>query len=163
MKKSIIILMILAAVLVFASCGKASIVKIKGKDGNTIEVSTQNMTDDQIKALKDVASGDSNIMELLRSGLFTLDEIKEMGFATGGKPSQAGEARGMDFSNVVIQDLNLDGLSQEQVDIIEDIISGELTLAEATQGGVLSLEDLEGIGLAGELSKGNAQRGKPAN
>lgn len=163
MKKSIMIMLIVAAVLVLVSCGKAGIVEIEGMDGNTVEVSTQGMTNDQIKALEDVASGDSNIMELLRSGLFTPEEITNLGFNTVGKASQAGEMRGMDFSDIALEDLDLDGLSQEQIDVIEQIISGEITPQEATQDGVLSMEDLVGAGLVDKMPQENAQRGKPAN
>lgn len=163
MKKSIFILSIAVAVMIVVSCGKADVIVLKNMNGNDIEVSTEGMTDDQIKALEDVASGDSNIVELLRSGSFTPEEISEMGFAATGKPSQADGMRSMDFSDVEIEDLDLDGLSQDQIDVIEDILSGELTIQEATQDGVLSMEDIMGTGLVGKLPQGNVQRGKPSN
>lgn len=163
MKKRILILMIAAAVLIFTSCGKADVIVLKDMNGNDIEVSTEGMTADQIEALKDMASGDSNMMEIMRSGVFTADDIAEMGFGTrvGMNSSQAGMNR--DYSNVNIEDLNLDGLSQEQIDVIENIIREELTMQEAIKDGVLSMEDLMETGLVGKLPQGNGQRGKPAN
>lgn len=165
MKKSIFILLIIAAAMIFGSCGKANVIVLKDMNGNDIEVSTEGMTGDQIEALESVASGESNIMDLIMGGLFTPDDFTEMGVGTRGgmNLSQAGMMKDRDFSYQNVEDLNLDGLNQQQIDALDQIINGELTMQKAIQGGVLSMEDIMGTGLVGELPQGNGQRGKPAN
>lgn len=165
MKKSIFILLIIAAAMIFVSCGKANVIVLKDMNGNDIEVSTQGMTDNQIEALESVASGESNIMDLIMGGLFTPNDFTEMGVGTRGgmNSSQVGMMKDRDFSDQNVEDLNLDGLNQQQIDALDQIINGELTVQKAIQGGVLSMEDIIETGLVSELPQGNGQRGEPAN
>ena len=164
MKKSILIVLIVAAALVFAACGNAGVIEIENMNGDVIEISTKDTTDEQIEALQSVASGESNVMELMRSGAFTPEELEELGLGGGmGNMPQGGVNRETDFSNVDIDELDLSGLSDEQISAVEDIIAGEITPQEAADDGVLTMEELTQIGLMGNMPQGGGQRQKPVN
>ena len=164
MKKSLVILL-LAVVLILASCGsKAEVIEIEIMDGQKVEISTEGMTEEQIKALEDVASGDSDMMEGFRSGLFTPEEIKDMGLgAASGKLTQPDGERSVDYSGIAIEDLNLDGLSEEQISAVKDILNGELTVLEAVQSGVISKDEIKKIGLFEQMPQRNVDIEEPAD
>ena len=163
MKKSILVLLIVAAIFVFVSCGKTEIIEIKDFEGNTIEVSTQGLSGEQIEALAGVSSGNSNLKVLMRSGLFTQEELAEMGVVpVGGEsaPVQGNRMDSDDFSDVDINSLNLDGLTEMQISVFKDMIAGEISLQEAMDDGVFTMQELQQTGLLGDMPQGGQR--KPA-
>ena len=134
-------------------------IEIRDFEGNLIEISTSGMTDEQIQALKDVSSGDSNIRELNMNGLFSQEELAQMGIAdrNGTRSVRPGGARDVD-----IEDLDLAGLSEEQIEAVEDIAAGRISPQEAVEKGVLTMPELQQIGLLGGMPADAAKRQRPA-
>jgi hypothetical protein len=161
MKKNIFILLIVAVVMIFAACGNVKVLEIEDLQGNTIEVSTQGLSDEQIEALTDVASGDSDLKALVRSNLFTQQELTKIGLTPVGNmsmPAQGGRMNNDDFSDVDIDSLNLEGLTEEQVSAVEDIIAGDLSPQGAVDDGVLTMQELQQTGLLTDMPQGGQRK-----
>lgn len=160
-KRSWIILLIVLMAFIFASCG-AKTIEIPLMDGSVVEVETKGMSGEQVQLMEQVASGEADMMSLMQSGLFTPEELTDMGLSLGGgrmNPEGMG-GKMQDFSSIDINDLNLDGLSDEQIDAVKSLIAGEKTMQEIMSEGLLSQEQLAGIGLMGGQRPGNAGGGQ---
>lgn len=161
MKKSVFVLLIVAVVAVLVSCGNTEVIDIKDFEGNTIEVSTQGLSGEQIEALTDVSLGNSDLRVLLRAGLFTPQELAEIGLAPVGDANisaQGGRLNSNDFSDVDIDSLNLEGLTEIQERAIRDIVAGDITLQKAVDDGVLTMQELQQTGLLGGMQQGGQGR-----
>ena len=85
-ERTIIKTVVLAAaiVLVLTSCSN-SVINLTMPDGTNVSIKTRGLTKDQIEILKEVEKGEENTVELLRSGLFTLEELYSLGLDLPGK------------------------------------------------------------------------------
>ncbi|MBN2852143.1 MAG: hypothetical protein JXQ23_05340 [Clostridia bacterium] len=144
-----VIILAMMAIYLLTGCGN-KIIEIKGITGEIIEVDTKDLSKEQIEALEKTAAGDYNIMSLMQSGVFTQEELMELNLFNNDVNrgfGDMGEIPGFDFSAVDINDLNLDNLTQDQIDAVKNLISGETTLQEVLENGVLTNADLTAIGL----------------
>ncbi len=156
MKKiSVLIVILVISSLLLTACGSKTI-EIESLDGTTVEVSTEGLSEEQIEALESVQNDEISLKELILSGLFTQEYLEELGL-TPNQPSLIMRSDGEfardqislipDFADIDINDLNLEGLSDEQVVIIKQLLNEEVTLQEVISAGVLTNEDLRNIGL----------------
>ncbi|MCK5811689.1 MAG: hypothetical protein KAG94_02210 [Clostridiales bacterium] len=168
MKKiSVIIVIIVISSLLLTACSSKTL-EIKTLDGTLIEVSTEGLSDEQIDALEDVQNDKISLKELMLSGLFTQEHLSELGLT----PNQSNIGlRGNgefdrdqvslipNFTDIDINDLNLEGLSDEQVGIVKQLLNEEVTLQEVISAGVLANEDLRNMGLISTNAGGRGGMG----
>jgi hypothetical protein len=148
-------LIIAFMLLMMMSCSKTDdTVTIMGSDGNEITIKTKDFSEDQIQALKDVSDGTQDLDTVIRSGLFTFRQMQEMGLMsadamnrTGGPMGQGGGFPEMDMSGIDINDLDLEGLSEEQIQAVKDVLDGKRTLQSLMDDSVLTMEEFRSIGL----------------
>lgn len=156
MKKiSVLIIILVISSLLLTACGSKTL-EIESLDGITVEVSTEGLSDEQIEALKSVQNDESSLKELILSGIFTQEYLEELGL-TPNQSSLLGRGDvGFDkdptaltpnFADIDIDDLNLEGLTDEQVVIVNQLLNEEVTIQEVITAGVLTNEDLRSIGL----------------
>lgn len=162
-KKTLTIVSAVVLSVALTACS-AKTIEIPMFDGTTIEVETKDMSKEQIQALEQIESGDSNIMSLMQSGLFTVEELTELGLNAGGRMpgGMQSEMQGgiiQDFSSVNISDLNLDGLSDDQINSIKSLIAGETTMQEVLSSGMLTQEQLSNSGLIAGTRQGQTPGG----
>lgn len=164
-----LIAVILSLTMVLTACGNNTI-EIPMFDGSTVEVSTKDMTKEQVQALEQIAAGEASMTMLVQNGLFTQEEMGELGLiignrglAAGDGEVQGGEFPGInldaDLSSLDINDLNLEGLSPSQVEAIEQAIAGERTLQSLIDEDILVLKQLRTIGLIGADAVGGGPGG----
>jgi hypothetical protein len=157
MKKYIYMICMLIMVFmlfIMMSCGKTDdSITIKSSDGNEITIKTDGFSEDQIQALKDVRDGTQDLETVIRSGLFTFKQMQEMGLMSadsmnraGGPMGQGGGFPEMDISGIDINDLDLEGLSEEQIQAVKDVLGGKRTLQSLIDDSVLTMEEFRGIG-----------------
>jgi len=161
MKKTIIILVIIISLsMVLVSCTSKSI-KIENFDGEIIEILKDGLTDEQITILEDVEAG-SNLTTLLQSGLFTQQQLIDLKLIPDVE--ERNTFKGFlenDFSKIDIDSLNLEGLSEAQVEAVKKLIAGEMTMQEIISSQIITRPQLATIGLVtarggmGEGAKGN--------
>ncbi|MBN2883748.1 MAG: hypothetical protein JXN10_09480 [Clostridia bacterium] len=82
--KLIISIVSISIVLVMSSCTAKSIV-LTMPDSSKVSIETRGLSKDQIELLEEVQQGDKNVVELLRSGLFTLEQLYSLGLDLPGK------------------------------------------------------------------------------
>jgi len=157
MKKAAMLAAATMLLLALAACAPAvpETIELETMDGQTESVSTQGMSDNQIEALQAVASGESNMMTLMQSGLFTSEEMADMGLGGAGRGIQGGPMN-MDLD---MDALDLTGLTDEQIAYIEDIAAGEKTPQQAVRDGVLTMQEMQDIGLMGMRPEGGRPEG----
>jgi len=85
-KKTLVtlVLIILVFSLIMVSCSSGTINFIM-PDGSNVEIETKGLTKDQIDGLKQASNDSAKTIELIRSDLFTLEELKELGLDFTGK------------------------------------------------------------------------------
>lgn len=71
-------------IIVLSSCTTKSIV-LTMPDSTKVSIDTRGLSRDQIELLEEVQQGDENVVELLRSGLFTLEQLHSLGLDLPGK------------------------------------------------------------------------------
>ena len=145
MKKSFLIPMILSFIFVLSACGGKTI-ELYLPDGSVVEVSTKEMTDEQVELIERLAQGEADMMELMNSGLFTQEELTSFGFNEGFRPGGVPNEFIQDFSNISLDELNLDGFTDEQITSVKDIISGEKNIQSVITEGILTQEQLQNSG-----------------
>ena len=158
--KTKLIVIALALMFIFTACSKTpSVIEIEAFDGSVVEVSTDGLSDEQIEAIQSVAEN-GNMQNLMISGLFTADELSELGLSMGGgnaggnpggRMQGDGEFAGgmpgdMDFSDINIDDLDTESLNDEQIDLLNQLIAGDVELEDVIAGEILTMEDLQAIG-----------------
>jgi len=155
MKKTAMLAAATMLLLALAACAPAvpETIELETMDGQTVSVSTQGLSENQIEALQAVASGESNMMTLMQSGLFTSEEMADMGLGGAGRGMQGGA---MDLD---MDALDLTGLTDEQIAYIEDIAAGEKTPQQAVRDGVLTMQEMQDIGLMGMRPEGGRSEG----
>lgn len=144
-----VLIMAMLAIYMLTGCNNRTI-EIRGIDGEIVEVATKGLSDEQIDALERTAAGDSNIMSLLQSGLFTQEELEELNLFNADfnrELNAPGAFPAMDFSSIDIDELNLTGLIETQVDEIKKLLAGESTIQEVLESGLLTQNELTAIGL----------------
>ncbi len=155
-KKRIIVVMmclLLIVVAILTSCGKdSSIISITGNDGKVISIDTEGFSKDQETLLKEVANGKESINTLLQSDLFTEEEKQSMGLIPTREKERTSSIAGdnfskIDLSGIDINSLDLEELSDEQIQAIKDVISGDRTFGSLIEENILSMEELQRIGL----------------
>lgn len=168
MKFNLKIIGVLAAVmslaLLMTACGSGTI-EIPLLDGSSVEVSTKGLSDEQVQALEEVSKGEKIMNMLVQSGLFTRGELEDMGIpleagAPGGNP---GGRFVNDFSDIKIEDLNLEGLTDVQIEAIKQVLAGEKVLQTLIKDGILTQEQLWASGLINSstgLRPGSGGRGQ---
>lgn len=88
MRKRVIIFKIavlaISLVFVLSSCSNR-IIELTMPDGTTVSIETKGLSREQIELLEEVERGEENAVELLRSGLFTLEKLNTLGLDLPGK------------------------------------------------------------------------------
>ncbi len=163
-----LIAVLLSMTMVLTACGSSTI-EIPMFDGSTVEVNTKDMTKDQVQALEQIAAGEASMAVLVQNGLFTQEEMTELGLVIGNRGlAGGGETSGggfpginlnADLSSIDINDLNLEGLSPSQVEAIEQAIAGERSLQSLIDEDVFVLKQLRTIGLLGADAVGGRPGG----
>jgi len=142
-------------ILALTACGSKSI-EVPMPNGTVIEVETKEMSKEQIEALEQVATGENKLMSLMQSGVFTTDELVDLGLFAGdrieggmqgGFPGSRSANIDQNISSLDINDLNLDGLSEDQVNAIKSLLAGDTTIQEIVNEGILSQVQLAEIGV----------------
>lgn len=161
-RTTLTITILLMITLLLTSCGSKTI-KIERFDGKTIEISKDGLSDEQIEVLEEVANG-SEMSTLIQSDLFTKDELTEMNILNNFEEKNPFDKMKIvpetDFSEIDINDLDLENLSDVQIETVKKLIAGEITLQEITSKGLILRTDLINIGLiqagpSGGRGKGN--------
>ncbi len=107
---------------------------------------------EQQSAIDDYNEGSGNIFDLLKDKLFSMEDLIDLGILDGENPLEnLGELIDNDnrfsMSDIDISSLNLESLSEEQTDILMDVISGKMTMTQLVTSGKFTLKDLQEIGL----------------
>ena len=85
-KTGIIFKIAIAAMsLIFVLSGCSRNIELVMPDGTVVSVETMGLSREQIDLLKEVEQGEENVVELLRSGLFTLEKLSSLGLDLPGK------------------------------------------------------------------------------
>jgi len=154
-KVSIIAILILITSLLLVGC-KSTTLEIKDMNGDVIKVSTSGLSDEQVVALESVANEQNNLIYLMQSGLFTREKLIELNlFKNIGMDNE----KIVDYSTIKIDDLNLEGLSDNQINAIKQLIAGDITIQSILRNGTLTRVQLESIGLpmSGTVGGGRGQ------
>lgn len=77
-RKMALLVIAMVVLLVAVSCGTSNEIEISGFGGQTITVNTDGLSAEQIDALQSAANGESDIKQLMQSGLFSLEEMREL-------------------------------------------------------------------------------------
>lgn len=88
-----IIIMAVIASVILAGCGTREI-EIQLPDGTTVTVETKEMSKEQVSALEQVADDYSNLLNLVQDGIFTADELADMGLNIGNSAPGANVGSG---------------------------------------------------------------------
>jgi len=156
MKKiSIIFILIIITSLLLVGC-KSTTLEIKDMNGNVIKVSTSDLSDEQVVALESVANEENNLIYLMQSGLFTREKLIELNlFKNIGMDNE----KIVDYSTIKIDELNLEGLCDNQINAIKQLIAGDITIQSILRNGTLTRVQLERIGLpmSGAVGGGRGQ------
>ena len=88
-----IIIMVVIASVILAGCGTRKI-EIQLPDGTTVTVETKEMSKEQVSALEQVADDYSNLLNLVQDGIFTADELADMGLHIGNSAPGANVGSG---------------------------------------------------------------------
>lgn len=149
-RKLVLLVIAIGVLFVAVSCGSVnSEIEITGFGGEAITVNTDGLSAEQINALQSVADGGSDIRELMQSGLFSLEEIQELGLMPNA--AQGGVKMGGNLKNLTMEDLNLDGLDAAQIEEIQKVLDGKRTPQSLIEEGLLTLEEMKQVGLMGDL------------
>jgi len=144
MKKiSIIFIFILITSLLLVGC-KSTTLEIENMDGEIIKVSTSGLSDEQVVALESVADGENTLMYLIQSGLFTREKLAELNLF---KNVGINNENIVDYSTINIDELNLENLSDNQINAIKQLIAGDITIQSILRDGILTRVQLENIGI----------------
>jgi len=74
----------MSIILALSSCSDKNIDLVM-PDGTIVSIETKGLSKEQIDLLREVEQGDENMTELLRSSLFTLEELNSIGLDLPGK------------------------------------------------------------------------------
>lgn len=85
-KKTLILLFLIFLVfsIIMVSCSSRTIHFIM-PDGSNVEIEIKGLTKEQIEGLKQASDDSAKTIELIRSDLFTLDELMALGLDFSGK------------------------------------------------------------------------------
>lgn len=150
-RKIALLVIAMVVLLVAVSCGTSNEIEISGFGGQTITVNTDGLSAEQIDALQSAANGESDIKQLMQSGLFSLEEMRELGLMPNVGARAAKIGNGFSFGNMTMDDLNLDGLDDVQITAIQEVLDGERTVQSLIEDGILTMEEMEQIGLTGGM------------
>jgi len=147
MKTKTIVIIILCALVIFAARNY-----IKDFVTDIIDNGGIDYTEQQQSAIDSFKEGAGNVFNLMKEGLFTLDELVDLGILEKDHPLESlGELIDKDnrfsMSDVDITKLNLEHLSSEQISLLGQVISGDMTMTQLIATGKFSFSDFQKMGL----------------
>ena len=153
-------------------------IEIRTSDGEIAVIDSTDMSERQVEGLLAVSKGERPAQELIAQGLFTQRELTRMGLmaerqiaprtatadSAGGQGFSGdlggqGFAGAPDFSSISLDDLNLEGLSDEQVDVLKNLIAGETDFRKVMEESLFTRAELQGIGLFQQMGFGGGDAG----
>lgn len=149
-RKLALLVIAMAVLMVAVSCGTSNEIEITGIGEETITVSTEGLSAEQIDGLQSVADGESDMRQMMQNGLFSQEEIAELGLMPNAGAPGASKG-GKELENLTMDELNLDGLDDAQITAIQEVLDGERTLESLVEDGILSMEELKQVGLMGDM------------
>ncbi|MCK5759494.1 MAG: hypothetical protein KAH14_10410, partial [Clostridiales bacterium] len=122
---------------------------------------TKGLSKEQVQALEQVAEGELNLKLLLQDELFTEEELDEIGIMPANRLPAASDrgAINIDLSELDINDLNLEGLTDIQIEAVKQAIAGEKTLQSMMSERLFTQDELRAIGLIGTDGLGGQGQG----
>ena len=150
MKTKTIVIIIFCGLALFASRNYIKDLSLTFLDDD--KVVSDDYTQDQQSAIDDFKNGASNVFSLLKDNLFSLDELSDLKILDNKNPLQSlGELidndKSFSMSDINIDSLNLNDVSDEQLSTLMKVISGDMTMSQLVISGEFTMEDLQNMGL----------------
>jgi len=115
-------------------------------------LSGDDYTQEQQSAIDEYNEGSGSIFDLMKDKLFSLEDLINLGiFDNEDSLEDLGESIDNDnrfsMSDIDISSLHLENLSETQVDMLLDVISGDMTMTQLVTSGEFTFKDLQEVGL----------------